>query len=396
MSDLSCRERLNNVTETRSVFGNLTVKEARDDEGPGKLVFNGYASTYNQPYTVYDFFGEYQETMLGGAFAGSVAREADVVFLVNHTGLPLARTTAGNLRLHSDDIGLRVEAELNPEDPDVKAIVPKIRRGDITEMSLAFRVQDQTWNDDHTQRNIVAADLHRGDVSVVTYGANPNTTASLRAAIRHDPSFREAMRMLMAEQGMDFSLRDETSDDETDTDDRGADFSDLVAWAASLDRREEELAAKERLISFNTDKLLRVIDVLPDISKMNIFSKDKTSDPTHEFMPNSIDDYVEPDQIAEDEADIPVSDDPEAAETVSDTDEMVSDVDPDETTSEVLEDDDDDEDGYELDEDDLIDGTAPDDISEIADGAADELDDGRRWRTENKVKLMQVLAGSDL
>lgn len=61
------------------------------------------------------------------------------------------------------------------------AIVPKLRRGDLSECSFAFRATQQAWNEDKTQRAIRACTIHRGDVSIVTTAANPNATASLRA-----------------------------------------------------------------------------------------------------------------------------------------------------------------------------------------------------------------------
>ena len=63
-----------------------------------------------------------------------------------------------------------------------------MRRGDLNEMSFAFRVCSQTWsaapgfdNDPQSLRTIKEVNIHKGDVSVVNYGANANTTAELLA-----------------------------------------------------------------------------------------------------------------------------------------------------------------------------------------------------------------------
>ncbi len=80
-------------------------------------------------------------------------------------------------------LGLRVEAQLDGNDPDVRAIMPKMLRGDLDEMSFAFRVNDQVWANDFTDRTITEVNLSRGDVSVVSFGANPATVAALRAAL---------------------------------------------------------------------------------------------------------------------------------------------------------------------------------------------------------------------
>jgi hypothetical protein len=59
-----------------------------------------------------------------------------------------------------------------------------MERGDLDEMSFAFRVVRQDWAPDWSQRDIREVDLNKGDVSVVNYGANPHTAGltSLRSA----------------------------------------------------------------------------------------------------------------------------------------------------------------------------------------------------------------------
>jgi HK97 family phage prohead protease len=147
----------------------------RDD---GSLHLIGHACVTDTPYEV----GFYTETVATGSFKRTLGNsDLDCQLLVNHTGLPLARTTSGTLRLSEDDIGLLVDADLDPQDADVQSLARKMRRGDVTEMSFAFRVVDQQWNDDYTRRLIRAVELQKGDVSVVAYGANDATTAHIRA-----------------------------------------------------------------------------------------------------------------------------------------------------------------------------------------------------------------------
>ena len=85
------------------------------------------------------------------------------------------------MTLSEDNVGLCFRAELEPSDPDVQSIVPKLRRGDLSECSFAFRATAQTWSEDKTERSIRECSIHRGDISIVTTAANPNATASLRA-----------------------------------------------------------------------------------------------------------------------------------------------------------------------------------------------------------------------
>lgn len=170
--------------------------EIRQVEPGGPYELTGLASRVNYPYAV----GPFTEVVLPRAFHRSLSQKPgpDVSLTVNHgvsgSGLPLARTTAGNLRLSESGDGLQVRAELDPEDIDVRAIVPKIRNGSVTEMSMAFRVPKggDSWNDDMTERRISHVELHRGDVSVVSAGANPGTSVS----VRHEDYTLEQRRRL--------------------------------------------------------------------------------------------------------------------------------------------------------------------------------------------------------
>lgn len=146
----------------------------------GLLHFTGHASVFDHPYEVHDRFGTFTETITRNAFSRTLSRGPDVFFYINHAGLPIARTASGTMRLSTDERGLYVEADLEPRDPDVQSVQYKLERGDMTDMSFAFRVPENgdTWNDDATARQINEVNLHHGDVSIVTVGANPAASAT--------------------------------------------------------------------------------------------------------------------------------------------------------------------------------------------------------------------------
>lgn len=146
-------------------------------QSDGIVRLTGYASVTSVQYPVRDYI----EEIAPGAFKRTLASKPDVPLLVNHEGLPLARTTSGTLRLSEDDRGLKVDAELDAEDPDVQSLARKMRRGDLDQMSFAFLVVDSDWSRDFDYRLITEVDLDRGDVAVVTHGASPTTSASIRA-----------------------------------------------------------------------------------------------------------------------------------------------------------------------------------------------------------------------
>lgn len=139
----------------------------------------GYASTFNDPYSVRDWLGEYNETIMPGAFDKALQERDDVRLLVNHEGIPIARTKSGTMTLAVDDRGLLVDVpDLDEDSPLVQSVRSAMKRGDMDQMSFSFKATRQEWNEDYTERFIREAKLY--DVSVVTYPANPNADVKLR------------------------------------------------------------------------------------------------------------------------------------------------------------------------------------------------------------------------
>ncbi len=173
-------EQLSGRTLERRFFDaeKLEIREEKD----GGWILSGYASVTESPYEV----GPYVERIARGAFKRTLKNEPDVSLLLNHgeggSGLPLARTKGGTLTIEEDRSGLYVEANLDPLDPDAQLLRRKMLRGDLDgQMSFAFQAIDQDWNDDFSERTLRAVEINRGDVSIVTQGANPATTSMIRS-----------------------------------------------------------------------------------------------------------------------------------------------------------------------------------------------------------------------
>jgi HK97 family phage prohead protease len=165
------QEMLSGTVERRNFTSDMELRAASD----GTLRLSGYASTTETPYAVND----YTETIVRGAFKRTLGENPDVVLLIEHGGLPLASTRSGTLALSEDARGLHVDATLEPSDPDVRALRPKMERGDVREMSFAFRATKDYYNKARTERTIHEVSIHRGDVSMVTRGANSSTAAEV-------------------------------------------------------------------------------------------------------------------------------------------------------------------------------------------------------------------------
>lgn len=167
--------------ESRREAFKANLRAAETTKGDKEFVtLDGYASTVGVPYVMYDMFGEYEEVIAPSAFDVTLAATPDVNFLVNHSGLAMARTTAGTLELSVDGTGLRSIAYLNPKRSDVQDLRHAIDDGSVDQMSFAFRIINGRWSEDYLTYTITEVDLNRGDVSAVNYGANPDTSISAR------------------------------------------------------------------------------------------------------------------------------------------------------------------------------------------------------------------------
>ena len=152
-------------------YSNLEVRA----EGDGNTLI-GYAAIFDSPSEPMPF----TEFVKRGAFSKTLNDGADVRLLIDHEGVPLARSKSGTLSLEEDDRGLRVEADLDPTNPDAARIISAMKRGDLNQMSFAFRTIKDNWSDDRSVRELKEVQLF--DVSVVTFPAYEETVAELRNA----------------------------------------------------------------------------------------------------------------------------------------------------------------------------------------------------------------------
>lgn len=184
INDRPSQRRSAESPQSRAFVPAPSVVHLRADNTTDLLRFSGVASVTERGYRMFDAFGEYTEVIGAGAFDETLAADdLDVPLVLGHDQLRrIARTTNGSLALSVTDDGLLVEAELDPSDDDVRYIAPKLRSGLVDEMSFAFRIDSGQWSPDFTEYRIEAVDIHRGDVSIVGWGANPHTVGTLLAA----------------------------------------------------------------------------------------------------------------------------------------------------------------------------------------------------------------------
>jgi len=142
------------------------------------IEFRGLAAVFE---SVTDL-GPFREQVGPKAFNRTV-KNADVRLLVNHDGVPLARTKSGTLRLDPGKAGLEATAPgLDPANPRVQEVRSAMDRGDLDQMSFAFRTVRDSWEhnpEDGGKPIRTLEEVELFDVSVVTFPAYEATTADL-------------------------------------------------------------------------------------------------------------------------------------------------------------------------------------------------------------------------
>ena len=168
------RSKMKKIERRTFTIKNVEARQAED----GTMRLSGYAAVFNDDSVPLPFI----ERIAPGAFRKTLTETPDVRLLINHEGLPLARTKNGTLRLQEDQTGLYMDADL-PDTQAARDLYTLVERGDVDQMSFAFRVIRQKWNEGRTERTLTELSLADGDVSVVTYPAYPTTTVEAREQI---------------------------------------------------------------------------------------------------------------------------------------------------------------------------------------------------------------------
>lgn len=135
----------------------------------------GYASTF-QPYVLMTVDGvDYSERIEPTAFDG--ADLSDVVFRVDHTGRVYARTSAGTVKVWTDEHGLAQRTDLS-KTAKARELYADIAAGNYPQMSFAFSVAEDHY-DKATHTRIIDRIAKVFDVSPVVFPANPTTELSV-------------------------------------------------------------------------------------------------------------------------------------------------------------------------------------------------------------------------
>lgn len=151
------------MNETRAF--DLSQTEVRETSDGFR--FRGYAAVFN---TLSNDLGGFREQVLPGAFSRTLKENTDIRMLFNHDPAKILARTPKTMSVHEDTRGLAVDAQI-ANTTYGRDLAESLSRGDISQMSFRFRVQDDEWEqrDGTTVRSL--KDVNLVEVSAVTFPA---------------------------------------------------------------------------------------------------------------------------------------------------------------------------------------------------------------------------------
>ena len=170
--------------EYRDMTMEIRSAENEEVEQEERKIVTGYASTFNEPYTLYeDDDWRFNEVVDSKAFDNTDM--SDVIMQYDHAGRVFARMSNDTLTVVPDEKGLLIEADLGGTELG-RQLFEEIRGGYTNKMSFGFTVDGEDYLDTKdvdgkalTVRTITSV-RKLYDVSAVSLPANDATSISVR------------------------------------------------------------------------------------------------------------------------------------------------------------------------------------------------------------------------
>lgn len=158
--------------------------EFRIDGEEQAVTVTGYATTFEQPYTLMAY-GDCEIREVIDAHAFDRCDMSDVIMQYNHEGRVFARSKNGTLHVQPDEHGLRVFANLGGTEIG-RQLYEEIKGGYTDKMSFGFVVSDDKREEETTDGKTIITRRITGisklyDVSAVSIPANDSTSISARS-----------------------------------------------------------------------------------------------------------------------------------------------------------------------------------------------------------------------
>ena len=157
------------------IYRQMEVRALDDQDS---YIVEGYATTFDQPYTLYQETGYiFQEQVDSRAFENTDME--DVILQYNHEGRVFARKSNGTLELATDEHGLKVRADLGGTEIG-RQLYEEIKGGYTTKMSFGFTVEKDSLEKEESPELMTVTRTILGirklyDVSAVSLPANDTT-----------------------------------------------------------------------------------------------------------------------------------------------------------------------------------------------------------------------------
>lgn len=176
-------DKINQGRQFRSMKLDIVERAADEEE---KYVVKGYATTFNEPYVLYDGGDwEYREQVDPRAF--DECDMSDVILQYDHQGRVYARLSNKTLSLEIDNHGLLVTADLGGTEEGRK-LYEEIKGGYTNKMSFGFTVtEDEELRTNEDGKEVWLRTIKKigklYDVSAVSLPANDGTDISARSLV---------------------------------------------------------------------------------------------------------------------------------------------------------------------------------------------------------------------
>ena len=131
--------------EYRTLVAPLVAQSSGEKRIQSECYVEGYATTFNAPYLLYEFEDGTKIYERIDAHALDGADMSDVIMQYDHEGRVFARQSNNTLILEPDVKGLFVAADLSRTDL-ARGLYQDISAGMITKMSWAFTVAEESYD----------------------------------------------------------------------------------------------------------------------------------------------------------------------------------------------------------------------------------------------------------
>lgn len=164
------------------------VRALEQEQENNDMIVEGYAVVFESPET-YD----YTEVVDRKALDNTDMK--DTVLRYNHSeeAFSLARTRNGSLQLNVDDNGLYVRAKIIDTQYG-RDFYKMIKEGLVDQMSFAFTVTKEEWNDETKTRRILEIDKLY-DVSAVDQPFYQSTSIFARTKAEYEKEYRDKVEL---------------------------------------------------------------------------------------------------------------------------------------------------------------------------------------------------------